>query len=211
MRVPLLVNRGMASKIAQTTRKAFEIFSVESVTKDKLQELVQLTAQLTARDINLNLEQVRRERVTRAPVSYMEIFVNKALTVCVFVLWDDTKMPMHNHPDMHGILKVLHGTVRVQSYTEAQLNNNSGERNVVPENCKKASWLWNRDRTLGGDGKEEYVLAKKHEAIFLNAGENEAPAILYPIDGNIHEIQAVDGPAAFLDILAPSYEARFSY
>lgn len=39
----------------------------------------------------------------------------------------------------------------------------------------------------------------------LIIGENDEPCVLCPIEGNIHQVDTVDGPAAFIDILAPPY------
>lgn len=35
--------------------------------------------------------------------------------------------------------------------------------------------------------------------------ETDRPSVLYPFEGNIHQIDAIEGPAAFVDIVAPPY------
>ena len=84
---------------------------------------------------------------------------------------------MHDHFGMHGILKVLYGHLQLQAYTPMS----SKEHN------KRSTSL----------------IAHKHPTILLSG--NDGPATLAPLDRNLHQISAVDGPASFLDILAPPY------
>jgi len=37
-------------------------------------------------------------------------------------------------------------------------------------------------------------------------GETDDPCVLCPVEGNIHQVDTIDGPAAFVDILAPPYK-----
>lgn len=46
-----------------------------------------------------------------------------------------------------------------------------------------------------------------HEEVQISADE-EKTCLLTPNDRNVHEITAVDGPAAILDILAPPYDGN---
>ena len=45
-------------------------------------------------------------KTLRAPVMYTEVCRNEYFSIGVFVLKPGSRMPMHNHPNMHGILKV---------------------------------------------------------------------------------------------------------
>lgn len=37
-------------------------------------------------------------------------------------------------------------------------------------------------------------------------GVTDDPCVLRPTEGNIHQVDTIDGPAAFVDILAPPYK-----
>lgn len=82
-------------------------------------------------------------------------------------------MPLHDHPNMTGILKVISGKLRVESYTR------------IPTD------------------KENGLIVKAEEPKILDS-TSEA-AVLHPEKCNYHEIQALEGPAAFFDILSPPY------
>lgn len=52
----------------------------------------------------------------------------------------------------------------------------------------QATFMWRAERRL-----------------VVEYSENSEPCLLTPVRDNLHQIDAVDGPAAFLDILAPPY------
>uniref|UniRef100_A0A6M2CQX9 Uncharacterized protein n=1 Tax=Rhipicephalus microplus TaxID=6941 RepID=A0A6M2CQX9_RHIMP len=77
---------------------------------------------------------------------------------------------------MFGVLKVLHGSGTIRSYSP-----------LIP--------------VVGG---EQLVEAQRHPD--LTVSPDSAPCCLTPTERNFHEILALDGPLAFLDILAPPYD-----
>ncbi|ELW61938.1 2-aminoethanethiol dioxygenase [Tupaia chinensis] len=95
----------------------------------------------------------------------MHIYETEGFSLGVFLLKSGTSIPLHDHPGMHGMLKVLYGTAR------------------------------DRDAVRAG------VLRSRAEYT-----EASGPCVLTPYRDNLHQIDAVDGPAAFLDILAPPYD-----
>jgi cysteamine dioxygenase len=85
-------------------------------------------------------------------------------------------MPLHDHPKMLGMLKVLSGKIRIQSYTK--INQEESEN-------------------------ENYDIVSEDPAQILD--QNSQSAVLDENHSNFHEITALDEPAAFFDILSPPY------
>lgn len=91
----------------------------------------------------------------------------------VFIINDAYTMPLHDHPSMLGLLKVISGSVKVQSYS--RISSEQGDELLVQT-------------------EEPKILNHKSEATFLD--EDTC---------NFHEITALNGPAAFFDVLTPPY------
>lgn len=90
-------------------------------------------------------------------------------------------MPLHDHPQITGLLKVLHGRVKIRSYTKI-------DANVDPLDIQ----IGQRFEVIKADTK---ILSPDMQA-----------ACLTPNDNNFHEITAVEGNAAFFDVLSPPYD-----
>lgn len=110
----------------------------------------------------------------KAPVTYVQIYDDDAVSVGVFIVAENMKLPLHDHPHMHGLIKVIYGTLKISSYTISE--------------CL--------------DDKQ--VDVECHTPINLHY--IDPPCILEPNHQNLHEIESVDGVAAFVDILAPPYD-----
>ncbi|XP_076181217.1 2-aminoethanethiol dioxygenase [Ptiloglossa arizonensis] len=143
---------------------------------DKLWNLMN---KITAEDVNLNKQVLDFIKIQPAPMCVIDIFENKDLTISIFILKHGVTLPMHNHPGMHGFLKVISGAVQVNSYT-----------------------LKTNDDHIIKLNKE--IAALRHRPISLHS--NSPACILTPRDKNLHEISCIEGPAAFLDILSPPYD-----
>lgn len=87
--------------------------------------------------------------------------------------------------------QVLYGKVRVRCFDKLEAN--ATNNLVIPE--------FNPPLTpLQTDNLWRSVLRSVAEYT-----ENSGPCLLTPLRDNLHQIDAVGGPAAFLDILAPPY------
>ncbi|CAJ0937205.1 unnamed protein product, partial [Mesorhabditis belari] len=99
------------------------------------------------------------------------------MTVSLFGLLDvEDKLPLHDHPFIHGFIKVIYGKFQVFSF--------SAKSDVAPE--------------IGGEIETFYegvqVVTPEDDVIYLAPGY-----------GNIHEIRALEPISIFIDILIPGY------
>lgn len=130
----------MTSKIECVLKQALTTFSGLYTSKtfhDNLVKLKRHANELDAKSIDLdfrllqwdtyelnnNLDKLTRSTFIsrhQAPVTYIEVFEDQHVSIGVFVLRDGAKIPLHDHPYMYGVLKVIYGKVKVQSYTPKQ-------------------------------------------------------------------------------------------
>ncbi|XP_069720158.1 2-aminoethanethiol dioxygenase [Phaenicophaeus curvirostris] len=139
---------------------------------ENLHRLQQLLDKVRAEDLRL----APRGPAVAAPVSYMHICETESFSMGVFLLRGGACIPLHDHPGMNGMLKVLYGTLRIACM------------DALPPAAGPRRRALFRSRQL-------YTPASP-------------PCLLAPHTDNLHQIDAVDGPAAFLDILAPPYDPQ---
>ncbi|KAM8806194.1 2-aminoethanethiol dioxygenase [Eudromia elegans] len=120
------------------------------------------------------------------PVSYMHICETESFSMGVFLLRGGACIPLHDHPGMSGMLKVLYGTLRIACLDTLP----AAAAAAPPPAAAAAAGPWQR------------ALLRSRQ-LYTRASP---PCLLAPHTDNLHQIDAVDGPAAFLDILAPPYD-----
>ncbi|XP_077351877.1 2-aminoethanethiol dioxygenase-like [Festucalex cinctus] len=150
--------------------------------REKHQQLLGLMSQARAADLRLAPPDSPPPRGA-PPVTYMHICETEHFSMGVFLLASGARIPLHDHPGMHGALKVLYGKLRVSCFD--RLDRATGERASRPQvGAMRRSVL-------------------RSSAEYTDASE---PCVLAPDRDNLHQIDAVDGPAAFMDVLAPPYD-----
>ncbi|XP_033991795.1 2-aminoethanethiol (cysteamine) dioxygenase b [Trematomus bernacchii] len=118
------------------------------------------------------------------PVTYMHICETDQFSMGVFLLKNGASIPLHDHPGMHGMLKVMYGKVRISCFDRLEQTDAPPPATPHQVGSLRRSLL-------------------RSTAEFTEESE---PCVLSPDRDNLHQIDAVDGPTAFMDILAPPYD-----
>lgn len=165
------------------------------VAADKLSELISLVTSVRAADLKIASRKTKPSTSTvglqSPPVTYMHICETELFSIGVFLLTTGASIPLHDHPGMNGMLKVLYGKVKVCCFDK------------LADNLTVTTDQPHFDPPLG-----PLQMASVWRSVLRSVveySENSGPCLLTPVQDNLHQISAVDGPAAFLDILAPPY------
>lgn len=180
------------SQINLLLKHALQTFTcTKEMFNQNLDILTKLMNKISLDDVRINpvlLSNVVWEKPNKAPATYVHIYEDLNMTVGVFVLKPGLVLPLHDHPGMHGLIKVIHGKVKITSYS---LNTDSTEI-FKNENSQVLSESMNT------------LIAEKTSEITVDS--SNACSILYPEHRNIHQVECLNGPAAFMDILSPPYD-----
>ena len=163
---------------------------------DHLRNLVSLVNQVTSPDLGFDSRVVPDNEEYKpgitAPIVYIPIWEDSVFSMGIFVIRRGAAIPLHDHPNMHGVIKVIHGKIRLRSYTR------------LPETVLSESLRRQLDLKLK-PWQRPHVFPARREPTCMASSDSD-PCVLTPAKANLHELIAVDGPAAFLDILAPPYD-----
>ncbi|XP_042483084.1 plant cysteine oxidase 3 [Macadamia integrifolia] len=177
-------------------KKAFTPSGTSSSSSQAIQKLSSLLDKTSPADVGLKEDNSDDDRghgfsghnqfnrIARwvQPITYLNINENDNFTMCIFCLPTLSGIPLHDHPEMTVLSKVLYGSLHVKAYDW-----------VEPAKIQK----------IRGPGYPPVRLAKLTVDKVLTA--SCGTSVLYPKSGgNIHCFTAVS-TCAVLDILAPPY------
>ena len=143
-------------------------------------------------------------------VRYLHISeVPDQYSIGVFVFAPYSRIPLHDHPDMCVLSRVLYGDLqrisldlaREDDHSFATNSSNYGDKN------KRTSWLgdwWNKMESFRRKLPKGSKQAFKNHVDYLQAPD---VTVLYPYEGNLHEFVAGPDGAAVLDVLLPPYDS----
>lgn len=143
-----------------------------------LDDISRLRDLLKQRELNRLLE------MKRTSIDYFPIHEDDSVSVGVFLLKENAKLPIHDHPGMYGIIKVLLGNIQITSYSFVD------DVISIPSDYEFMYYT----HPIKVIKHPQVKITKEDECCFLT-----------PCDKNFHKVECVEGPAAFLDILTPPY------
>jgi hypothetical protein len=130
-------------------------------------------------------------------------------SIGIFVFAPYARIPLHDHPDMCVLSRVLYGDLRILSLDLAKEEDSMmsvDSNGNLGGDKKRSSWLGGWFNRMESFGRK---LPKGSKQAFKNNVDHlQAPdvTILYPYEGNLHEFVAGPHGAAVLDILLPPYD-----
>ncbi|XP_061491106.1 2-aminoethanethiol dioxygenase [Rhineura floridana] len=170
---------------------------------ENLHRLQQLLNEVRAEDLRLAPRGPSAvPGLVQPPVSYMHICETESFSMGVFVLRAGACIPLHDHPGMNGLLKVLYGTLRIACFDTllgAPAADGDGGGSTTTTSGSSSTVAPPKP---GSSRRRHRALLRSHQ-LYTPASP---PCLLSPHTDNLHQIDAVGGPAAFLDILAPPYD-----
>lgn len=141
-------NSSSPSLIRSIVQQAKEIFAdilttnvVNYEENNQIDSLRRSMNQLTKYDLNFTLfdhlhqsqrlnsieqKNLDRFRHSSAPVFYMKLYEDSIISVGIFIIKSHQRIPLHDHPRMFGLIKVLDGQGHLNAYN-VQLEKNPNE------------------------------------------------------------------------------------
>lgn len=131
-------------------------------------------------------------------------------SIGIFVFGPNARIPLHDHPDMVVMSRVLYGDLHRLSLDLARdADAFWDDCDAMQSESSSSSSSWFRGSWFNRMNSIRNKLPKGSKAAFKNEVDHlQAPdvTVLYPFEGNLHEFVAGPNGAAVLDVLLPPYD-----
>eukprot|EP00124_Ichthyophonus_hoferi_P005514 Ihof_evm2s820 gene=Ihof_evmTU2s820 len=174
---------------------AAELFCQGGKTRLCVEGLSRLRALLSTVNLDdVGISGTHRPR-SRPPVAYASIISHPDFTMGIFFLGKGESIPLHDHPGMTVLSRVLYGRVRIKS-RDWVINHQKDLRAKLAGDLLRTKPLPNFQPPV----REVYM----NEDTYLDGQLAQHTRVLDPVAGNVHAIYALTD-CCFLDILSPPY------
>jgi hypothetical protein len=144
----------------------------------------------------------RRDLADIKRIVYTDIVESDKYTMCIFTLPTGAKLPLHDHPHMTVLSKVLWGEMKVTAFDRAPVG--PGESAYRGDSGQGLlSWLGGTAKTPDARVLESFPVIRRKDGEVWTAAAGVQ--LTRPSDCNIHEFTAAS-TCCVVDILAPPYD-----
>ena len=117
-------------------------------------------------------------------IDYTHLYESEHVSIGIFHLPAGSQIPLHNHPGMTVVSRVLQGALRVSSYDWAAENEEFRQR----------------------QGNDDWGVAVRVFDGVVRRGQKGDTSVLFPVSGgNMHAFEAIED-CAVLDVICPPYD-----
>ncbi|KAG5184539.1 hypothetical protein JKP88DRAFT_181158 [Tribonema minus] len=161
-------------------QRIYDSLNTDRSGDDLIEQVTAILNTATLRDVGLQEGDLAGDRIWkgRQQSLYIPIAHTSKFDIAVFIIKKGNSLPLHDHPDMTVLSKLLHGKLRLKSF----------------------DWIEDSRQSKGS-------ATTVHAATCINDREVTAPADAWrlgPHNGNLHDLEATE-TSAVLDILLPPY------
>jgi len=159
---------------------------------DKIKDLISFSKQnINNKIINITDKNKNEffKNINNGMFDYIDILDNTPnFNVGIFLIPKGNCIPLHNHPNIFVISKVIWGSVIINSF-DKKIENDENNINIFNHNNSNSEYIFK---------------VEENEKINLTANDNQI-GVLTPNKNNIHEVIANED-SAFFDIIIPAYD-----
>eukprot|EP00731_Ephydatia_muelleri_P022452 Em0015g35a len=118
-----MASGGRIHQLIKQARATFSRAANEATFRQEFEKLKAAMASVTFEDFNLSPSVLGKvwdysPYVKDAPASCMDVYECTEFSVSIFMMKPNKYMPLHDHPEMHGTMKVLLGSMVVTAYSK---------------------------------------------------------------------------------------------
>lgn len=134
----------------------------------------------------------------KAPCTFVEVITRRTFTLGMFIVKPGFKIPLHNHAGMYGFVKVLQGSMTINTYSPCAYKDLQ-EIDLTPY-----MKVLNQQRRIPHKYGVRKYYARVHSSMVYDV--NSPTSFVTPIRGNYHDIETHNELVIFLDVVSPSYD-----
>ena len=111
------------AKISQIIKLAKNTFGQGSPNDfpPKFRNLQENMNNLTGHDLGLDRSDAMKGELVRSLIIYIGVHEQPDFSASIFILMPGSVIPIHNHPNMHGLIKVIRGQIKITAFTRQNL------------------------------------------------------------------------------------------